>query len=142
MKKSSEIRRDNLAIAVKRAGSGVALAELAGVSAVYLSQVKASTPESKTGKPKTMGDDVARKIEAAIGEPEGWMDTAHVTDADAANDAPVARVGDLVSAAEIAEWIELYATASDDDRRAMMVSARLQTRRRKIAAAKATANES
>ena len=114
---------------------------MAEVNAAYLSQVKSGSPESKTGKPKTMGDDVARKIEDAIGEPEGWMDVSHEMPTDAANDAPAARIGDLISAAEISELIELYASASDSERRAMLVSARLQHRRRKAALQKGTVNE-
>jgi hypothetical protein len=77
MKKSSEIRRDNLLLAIARMGNATTLAAKAGVSSVYLSQIKNRVPESKTGKPKTMGDDVARKIEAALDEPEGWMDVQH-----------------------------------------------------------------
>lgn len=89
MKKSSEIRRENLAIAIKRAGNAAKLATLASASAAYLSQVKAGTPESKTGKPKAMGDDLARRIEAAIGEQEGWMDVEHQSGPSAANDHPI-----------------------------------------------------
>lgn len=77
MKTSDEIRRNNLLIAIHRVGSATALSERAGVSAAYLSQIKNQQPESKTGKPKTMGDGVARKIEAAINEPAGWMDNDH-----------------------------------------------------------------
>ncbi|MBR7961215.1 S24 family peptidase [Burkholderia vietnamiensis] len=78
MKTIDEIRRDNLQIAVSRFRTAAALAEAAGVASAYLSQIKNRTPESKTGKPKSMGDDVARKIEAALGEQEGWMDVQHI----------------------------------------------------------------
>ncbi|MDR6381797.1 S24 family peptidase [Paraburkholderia caribensis] len=77
MKTNDEIRRENLLLAIARAGKASALAEKAGVAAAYLSQIKNRTPESKTGKPKAMGDDVARKIERALGEAEGWMDVVH-----------------------------------------------------------------
>ncbi|WP_244137896.1 S24 family peptidase [Burkholderia stabilis] len=77
MKTIDEIRRENLQIAIGRLRTAAALAEKAGVAAAYLSQIKNQTPESKTGKPKTMGDEVARKIERAIDESEGWMDTDH-----------------------------------------------------------------
>ncbi|MET3232236.1 UNVERIFIED_ORG: SOS-response transcriptional repressor LexA [Burkholderia sp. 1263] len=82
MKTNDEIRRDNLLIAIKRLRTAVALAEKADVSAAYLSQIKNQTPESKTGKPKAMGDDVARKIEIALGESLGWMDTEHTSEFD------------------------------------------------------------
>ncbi len=77
MKTVDDIRRDNLAIASKRAGSSTALAKKAGVSAVYLSRLKNRAVETRTGRVKAMGSQVARKIEAAIGEPVGWLDTDH-----------------------------------------------------------------
>jgi hypothetical protein len=77
MKTIDEIRRENLLIAVQRCRTAAALAEKAGVAAAYLSQIKSQAPESRTGKPKSMGDDVARKIEVALGEQKGWMDVEH-----------------------------------------------------------------
>ncbi|WP_186155027.1 XRE family transcriptional regulator [Burkholderia gladioli] len=77
MKTNDEIRRANLTVAIKRFGTAKKLAEAADVSVAYLSQVKNGQPESRTGKPKNMGDEVARKIEAALGEPAGWMDADH-----------------------------------------------------------------
>ncbi|MGZ4819356.1 MAG: S24 family peptidase [Terriglobales bacterium] len=77
MQTNDEVRRQNLLIAIERAGSAAKLAELAKTSAAYLSQIKNRTPDSKSGTPKTMGDDMARRIEAAIGEQPGWMDVAH-----------------------------------------------------------------
>lgn len=40
-----------------------------------LSQIRTRAPHSKTGKPRAMGDDLARKIELKLGLPVGWMDT-------------------------------------------------------------------
>jgi phage repressor protein C with HTH and peptisase S24 domain len=80
MKPISEIRRENLLLAIERYKTITALADAADVSAANLSQVKNKTPESKTGKPKGMGDSVARKIEAALGEGEGWMDVERTGD--------------------------------------------------------------
>jgi hypothetical protein len=77
MKTIDEIRRENLLVAIERQKTITALAELAGMSAAYLSQIKNRTPESKTGKPKGMGDAAARKIERAPGEAHGWMDAEH-----------------------------------------------------------------
>lgn len=77
MKTIDEIRRENLLLAIERHKTITALAEKAGVSAAYLSQIKNRTPESKTGKPKGMGDAMARKLERAIGEGHGWMDVEH-----------------------------------------------------------------
>lgn len=77
MKTIDEIRRDNLLLAIKRFRTAAALAEAAKTNAAYLSQIKGRRRDSKTGTEKAMGDDVARKIEEALGEPEGWMDVAH-----------------------------------------------------------------
>ncbi|WP_420957543.1 S24 family peptidase [Burkholderia gladioli] len=77
MKTNDEIRRENLVLAIERFGTAKSLAEAADVSTAYLSQVKNGQPDSKTGKPKNMGDEVARKIEVALGEATGWMDTNH-----------------------------------------------------------------
>ena len=40
-----------------------------------LSQIRTQAPHSKTGKPRVMGDDMARKIEDKLGLERGWMDT-------------------------------------------------------------------
>ncbi len=84
MQTNDEVRRKNLEIAIKRAGTAAKLAEAAKTSAAYLSQIKNRTPDSKSGTPKTMGDDMARRIEAAIGEAHGWIDTPHDVDVDGA----------------------------------------------------------
>lgn len=77
MKTNDELRRDNLLLAIKRAGSAAKLADAAGTSPAYLSQIKNRTPDSKTGVPKMMGDDMARRIEAAIKVQPGWLDQDH-----------------------------------------------------------------
>ena len=77
MQTNDEVRRQNLLVAIERAGSAAKLAALSNTSPAYLSQIKNRTPDSKTGTPKTMGDDMARRIEAAIEEPVGWMDVPH-----------------------------------------------------------------
>lgn len=78
MQTNDEIRRENLEVAIKRMGSAAKLAEAANTSPAYLSQIRNRTPDSKTGTPKMMGDAMARRIEAAIGEPHGWMDRSHL----------------------------------------------------------------
>lgn len=78
MQTNDEIRRENLEVAIKRLGSAAKLAEAASTSPAYLSQIRNRTPDSKTGTPKMMGDAMARRIEAALGEPHGWMDRSHL----------------------------------------------------------------
>lgn len=77
MKTIDEVRRANLLLAIARIGTAAKLAERVGTAPAYLSQIKNQTPDSKSGTPKTMGDDIARRIEVALGETEGWMDTPH-----------------------------------------------------------------
>lgn len=81
MKTIDEIRRKNLSLAIKKVKTAAALAAMTGSAAAYLSQIKNAAPDSKTGTPKTMGDDLARRIESAIGESAGWMDQDHSEDA-------------------------------------------------------------
>jgi hypothetical protein len=39
------------------------------------SQIRNQAVHSKTGKPRAMGDPLARRIETTLGKPDGWMDT-------------------------------------------------------------------
>jgi SOS-response transcriptional repressor LexA len=78
MQTNDEIRRENLEVAIKRLGTAAKLAEAAKTSAAYLSQIRNRTPDSKSGTPKMMGDAMARRIEEALGEPNGWMDKSHL----------------------------------------------------------------
>lgn len=68
----NEIRRNNLVLLQELEGTFRAIAEKADVGENYLSQVNT--------RKRNMGDEVARKIEVAYGQPHGWMDTlqAHV----------------------------------------------------------------
>lgn len=77
MQTNDEIRRENLEVAIKRLGTAAKLADAAKTSAAYLSQIRNRTPDSKSGTPKMMGDAMARRIEEALGEPNGWMDKSH-----------------------------------------------------------------
>ncbi len=75
MKTVSQIRRDNLLLLLERHGSLANLnekLELARTDAT-LSQIKNQSTTSR-GNPKMMGDTMARRIEAALGLEEGWMD--------------------------------------------------------------------
>lgn len=77
MRTNDEIRRLNMLVAMKRVGNAAKLAERVATSPAYISQIKNRTPDSKSGTPKALGDEVARRIEAALSEPAGWMDAAH-----------------------------------------------------------------
>ena len=62
---------------VERHGSLAALNEALDMprTDATLSQIKNQSPHAKTGKPRSMGDDLARKIEAKLRMEPGWMDT-------------------------------------------------------------------
>lgn len=67
-----EIRAINLKVVVDQiAPSKKHLAESVDTAASYISQLL--NPEHKA----TVGDDLARRIEAAYGLPHGWMDNLH-----------------------------------------------------------------
>lgn len=74
MKTVSEIRLENLDLLITELGTQEKVAEAGGTSSVYLSQIKNRTPDKKTGKPRQMGDDMARKLEEGCLKERGWMD--------------------------------------------------------------------
>lgn len=55
------------------------LAERMGRSHSQLSQLKTRSKHSRTGKPRNIGSQMARAIEAAAGKPAGWMDSTHAS---------------------------------------------------------------
>ena len=65
---NKEIRRANMLALADQHGGLQALADATKTDAKYLSQVK------NRWKGRGMGDDVARRIEEALGKPRGWMD--------------------------------------------------------------------
>ena len=78
MQTISETRLTRLAMLVKKhGGSLAALNEAIGLDRTdaTLSQIRTKAPHSKTGKPRVMGDDLARKIEEKLSLGLGWMDT-------------------------------------------------------------------
>lgn len=77
MKTISEIRLDNLRLLIEEFGTQDNVAEKSGASPVYLSQIKNETPDMKTGRPRQMGDRMARKLELGCDKPIGWMDKTH-----------------------------------------------------------------
>lgn len=78
MQTISETRLTRLAMLVKQhGGSLAALNEAIGLDRTdaTLSQIRTKAPHSRTGKPRVMGDDLARKIEEKLSLGLGWMDT-------------------------------------------------------------------
>jgi len=68
------IRRMNVRLLEKEVGTLTALATLAGSKQSYLSQCVGK------GAFRSIGDDLARRLEFATGKPQGWMDESHLED--------------------------------------------------------------
>lgn len=78
MKTIAETRRIRLDMLVKLHGDSLAkLNEVLGLDRTdaTLSQIRTQAKHSKTGKPRSMGDDLARRIENTLLLERGWMDT-------------------------------------------------------------------
>jgi len=78
MQPVTETRLARLQMLVKKHNGSLAdLNEAIGLARTdsTFSQIRTGAPHSKTGKPRVMGDDLARKIEEKLGLPVGWMDT-------------------------------------------------------------------
>lgn len=69
MKTKDEVRLENLNALVSEFGSAAAVAERASTSAVYISQLRNRT--------RSIGNTLARRLEAACGKPNGWLDNDH-----------------------------------------------------------------
>ena len=77
MKTIAEIRLDNLTLLIEEFGSQDEIARRAGTSPVYISQLINRTPDFKTGKPRQVGDPMARRVEAGCEKEVGWLDNRH-----------------------------------------------------------------
>lgn len=77
MKTVEQVRLERLRLLKEEFGSWAKLNELIELPArdSTLSQIANGSPNSKTKKPKTMGSDLARRLEASCKKEEGWMDT-------------------------------------------------------------------
>lgn len=77
VKPIADIRRERLLLLVEHfrgyAGLNAALGRLSRDAT--LNQIAVQSPDSKTGRPRSMGTRLARKIEEHLGLPNGWMDS-------------------------------------------------------------------
>lgn len=71
MQRVSEIRRENARALRDQAGSNKVFAECVGVEPPAASRVLSSKAT------RNIGDDFARRIEAAFGKEDGWLDSRH-----------------------------------------------------------------
>jgi transcriptional regulator with XRE-family HTH domain len=78
MKVIAQIRRERLAQLKTETGLSYAdMSERLGRSRrdATISQIANASPNSRTKRPRQMGDDQARAFELAFGKPVGWFDT-------------------------------------------------------------------
>ena len=81
MKRQREdIRLNNLEILIAEAGSATKLAQRAGTSESYISQVRRKMRTAK-GTPRGIGDELSARLETAMAKPQGWMDEPHELEA-------------------------------------------------------------
>lgn len=84
MKTVTQVRHEKLLGLIAEIGSVQAFATKIDASHSQISQLKTQAKHSKTGRPRAIGDSMARKIEAAFGKPTGWMDSDDARPADSA----------------------------------------------------------
>ena len=74
MKDIDEIRRENLRSIELEFGGPAGAAKQLGMSNSQFTNLRDGAKDSKTGKPRGMRKETARKIELAAGKPAGWLD--------------------------------------------------------------------
>lgn len=77
MKDIDQVRRDNLRRIEKECGGPAAAAKLLEMSPSQFTNLRDGARDSKTGKPRGMRKDTARRIEQAADKPQGWLDIDH-----------------------------------------------------------------
>lgn len=105
MKTINEIRRSNLEVLIEERGSLRAFAEYIEKSPAQVSQWRNASVDSKTGKPRVVGDATARYIEEKVGKQKGWMDSSHGIEAKVLS--PVPEVHGTMAVAPISIKIPL-----------------------------------
>ena len=97
MKRQREdIRLNNLEILIAEAGSATKLAQRAGTSESYISQVRRKMRTAK-GTPRGIGDELSARLETAMAKPQGWMDEPHELETRVFRTPRTVRVSDRVT---------------------------------------------
>lgn len=111
----ADIRRTNLLQLKEEAKTIAAIAEKAGCSEKYISQL-INAAKLPSGAPRGIGNRLARRLEAAFEKQPGWMDIDH--------DA-LAEVSNLQLSTTEMELLMRFRAAKDKNKRAIMAVARL-----------------
>ena len=122
-RKQHRLRHDNLERLIGEAGSASRLAQLAGSSGSYLSQVR-SRRRAPSGSPRGIGDDLAARLEKAMEKPDGWMDEFHAEDFPGSGNAepgPGAHsLRPLISWVQAGAWTEIAGSFSAENAKAYL----------------------
>lgn len=81
MKDIDDIRRDNLKRIEDQFGGPTEAAKALGMSVAQFANLRDGAKDSKTGKPRGMRKETARRIESGASKPAGWLDTDHTNKA-------------------------------------------------------------
>ena len=113
MKTIGTIRRENLERVIKKLKKLEAVAEAAGTTSVYLSQIRNQTADKKSGRPREMGSAMARRIEEAVAVDRGWMDVDHGSEsaATALADPPQVRKAQHFASVTVGDAIAVLSSA-------------------------------
>lgn len=111
-----QIRHANLLLLIAKFDTIQAFADKVGRSHSQISQLRNQIVHSGSGKPRSVGDGLARDIEKTLGLPEGWMDQPHShAPADADDEEPEVVVGELVrNTATLRQFASMVVKAGDD----------------------------
>lgn len=76
-----ETRMTNLQLLIQEVGNAAELCRRCGTDPTYLSQLVTGVT-TPAGTTRGVGEKLARKLEAGMSKPRGWMDVLHVPDLD------------------------------------------------------------
>lgn len=77
MKDIDAVRRENMRLIEQEAGGTTEAATLCGMSPSQFANLRDGAKDSKTGKPRGMRKETARRIEECARKPVGWLDSDH-----------------------------------------------------------------
>lgn len=104
----SEIRKENLRALIRECGGNASELCRRGprLTSAYVSQILHDSPNDRTGRPRSMGDDLARRLEQHMHKPAGWMDTLHVAEVQASYGSNVAAAPQARGAVPVISWVQ------------------------------------
>lgn len=104
----SDIRRENLRALIQECGGNASelCRRVPRLTSAYVSQILHNSPNDRSGRPRGMGDDLARRLEQHMNKPAGWMDTLHVAETPAAYGSNVAAAPQARGAVPVISWVQ------------------------------------